>query len=72
MTTSDYVFFKNYYKMIAVDLNKQQTLDADPKAIQQVSFTGNLEQTGDTAMFSMLKEGKKIFCIFYNSIKDLS
>ena len=72
MTTSDYVFFKNYYKMIAVDLNKQQTLDADPKAIQQVSFTGNLEQTGDTAMFSMLKEGKKIFCIFYNSIEDLS
>ena len=72
MTTSDYVFFKNYYKMIAVDLNKQQTLDADPKAIQQVSFTGNLEQTGDTAMFSMLKEGKKIFCIFYNSIVDLS
>ena len=58
--------------MIAVDLNKQQTLDADPKAIQQVSFTGNLEQTGDTAMFSMLKEGKKIFCIFYNSIVDLS
>ena len=36
---SNYVFFKNYYKMIAVNLNKQQALDA----IQQVSFTGNLE-----------------------------
>ena len=28
--------------MIAVDLSKQQVLDADPKAIQQINFTGNL------------------------------
>ena len=33
---SDYIYFKNYYKMIAVDLRKQQVLDADPKAIQQI------------------------------------
>ena len=26
----DYIYFKNYYKMIAVDLSKQQALDADP------------------------------------------
>ena len=35
--------FKNYYKMIAIDLSKQQALDTDPKAIQQIHFTGNLE-----------------------------
>ena len=29
--------------MIAVDLSKQQALDADPKAIQQINFTGNLD-----------------------------
>ena len=29
----DYIYFKNYYKMIAIDLSKQQALDADPKAI---------------------------------------
>ena len=29
----DYIYFKNYYKMIAVDLSKQQARDADPKAI---------------------------------------
>ena len=34
----DYNYFKNYYKMIAIDLSKQQALDADPKAIQQTSF----------------------------------
>ena len=29
----DYNYFKDYYKMIAIHLNKQQALDADPKAI---------------------------------------
>ena len=29
----DYIYFKKYCKMIAVDLSKQQALDADPKAI---------------------------------------
>ena len=34
-------YFKNYYKMIAIYLSKQQALDADPKAIQHIDFTGN-------------------------------
>ena len=29
--------------MIAIDLRKQQALNADPKAIQQINFTGNLD-----------------------------
>ena len=33
----------NYYKIIAIDLSKLQVLDADPKAIQQINFTGNLD-----------------------------
>ena len=37
-----YNYFNKYYKMIAIDLSKQQALDADPKAIQQINFTGNL------------------------------
>ena len=40
----DYHYFNKYYKMIAIYLSKQQGLDADPKAIQKISFTGNLEQ----------------------------
>ena len=32
--------------MIAVDLSKQQALDCDPKAIQQISFTANLNRAG--------------------------
>ena len=38
----DYNYFKEYYKLIAIDLSKQQALDADPKEIQQINFTGNL------------------------------
>ena len=40
----DYAYFKNYYKMIAVDLSKQQALDADPKAIQQINFKASLDR----------------------------
>ena len=38
----DYNYFNNCYKMIAIDLSKQQALDADTKAIQQTNFTRNL------------------------------
>ena len=38
----DYNYFNKYYKMIAIDLSNQQALDADPQAIQQINFTGNL------------------------------
>ena len=40
----DYNYFKNYHKMTAVDLIKQQALDADLKAMQQINFTGNIAQ----------------------------
>ena len=40
----DYNYFNEYYKMIAIDLSKQPALDADPKAIQDINFTGNLER----------------------------
>ena len=38
-TTGYYFYFKKNYKMIAKDLSKQQALDADPRAIQQINFT---------------------------------
>ena len=34
--------------MIVVDISKQQALDGDPKAIQQINFTANLDRAGDT------------------------
>ena len=38
----DYSYFKKYYKMITIWLGKQEALDANPKAMQQTIFTGNL------------------------------
>ena len=38
----DYNYFKRYYKMITIDLSKQQAVDAYSKAVQQIKFTGNL------------------------------
>ena len=34
----EYPYFKDEYKLISIDLSKQQALDADPKAMQQINF----------------------------------
>ena len=55
----DYPYFKIYYKLIAIDLSKQQKLDADPKAIQQINFTGNLDRAEGSTMFFIIEEAKE-------------
>ena len=45
--------------MIAIDLSKQQVLDVDPRAIQQISFTANLDRAGNTIMFFIIEEAKE-------------
>ena len=58
--------------MIAVDLSKQQTLDADPKAIQQINFTGNLAREGNanTTMFFIIEEAKETFLNFHKELLE--
>ena len=56
----DYIYFKIYYKTIAVDLSKQQVLDADPKVIQQINFTANLDRAEIQDSVSLLKKQKKV------------
>ena len=55
----DYNYFKSYYKVIAVDLSKQQALDADPKVIQQINFTANVDRAGNTRIYFILEEAKE-------------
>ena len=55
----DYIYFKHYYKMITVDLSKQQALDVDPKPIQQINFTANLDTAGNTRIYFILEEVKE-------------
>ena len=55
----DYPYFKKYYKLLAIDLSKQQKLDADPKTIQQINFTGNLDRAESSTMFFIIEEAKE-------------
>ena len=59
-----YPYFADTYKMIAVDLSRQQALDADPRAIQQINFTGNLDRAGNTRIYFILEEAKKTILDF--------
>ena len=68
----DYTYFKKYYKMIAIDLSKQQALDADPKAIQQINFTANLDRAGNTRFYFILEEAKEtVFEFSLGTVKVL-
>ena len=68
----DYIYCKNYYKMIATDLSKQQALDPDPKAIQQINFTANLDRAGNTRLYFILEEAKEsIFEFSQGTVKVL-
>ena len=55
----DYPYFTENYKMIAVDLSKQNELDADPRAIQQINFTANLDRARNTTIFFIIEEAKE-------------
>ena len=55
----DHSYFKENSKMIAIDLSKQQALDADPRAIQQINFTANLDRVGNTTMFFIIEQVKE-------------
>ena len=60
----DYPYFANTYKIIAVDLSKQQALDVDPRAIQQINFPANLDEVGNTRVYFILEEAKETILDF--------
>ena len=68
----DYNCFNNYHKMIGIDLSKQQVLNADPKAIQEINFTGNLNRQNakgqninvNTKKFFIIEESKETILDF--------
>ena len=67
-----YPYFKENYKMIEIDLSKQQALDADPRGIQQINFTANLDRNGNTIMFFIIEEAKgTVFEFSQRTVKAL-
>ena len=67
----DYSYFKENYKMIAIDLSKQQVLDADPLKIQQINFTANLDRENTTIFFIIEQEKETIFKFSQGTVKVL-
>ena len=47
----DYVYFKDEFRLVAADLSKQKALVVDPKAIQQIIFTGQVEDEALTVFY---------------------
>ena len=52
-------YFNENYKIIGIDLSKQQVLDADPRPIQQINFTANLNRNGETTMLFIIEQEKE-------------
>ena len=67
----DYPYFIKTYKMIAVNLSKQKALDFDPKAIQQINFTANLDTAGNTRVYVILEEAKETVLDFSQGIEKV-
>ena len=63
----DYAYFKDNYKLIAVDLSKQKALDADPRAIQQIVFQGVVGGDDNTKirLYTILEQSKETILEFY-------
>ena len=76
MTTTvcllDYLYFKENYKMIVIVLIKQQELDTDPRAIQQINFTVNLDRNNGAVMFFIIEKAKEtVFEFSQGTVKVL-
>ena len=68
----DYTYLKRYYKMIAIGLTNQQALDADPKGIQQINLTVNLDRAGETRFYLIVEEAKEtVFDFSQGTVKVL-
>ena len=68
----DYCYLKENYKMIAIDLSKEQALDADPRAIQQINFAANLDRDGNRTTFFVIEQAKEtIFEFSQGTVKVL-
>ena len=59
----DLNYFKEHYKLVAVDLSKQKELDADPRAIQQIEFKYMLGT--DSTIYWVLEKSEETILEFY-------
>ena len=63
-----YNYFKEHYKMIVIDLSKDEPLDTDTKSIQQINLIGNLGGANNRVMFFITEEAKETILDFSEGI----
>ena len=67
-----YSYFIENYKLIVINLSKQQALNADPRAIQQIDFTGNLDEGDGATIFFITEQAKEtVFEFSQGAVKVL-
>ena len=64
----DYAYIRDDYNMITIDLSKQQVLDTNPRADQQINFIANLDRDGDARIFFLFEEAKETVLDFSQGI----
>ena len=69
----DYPYFKGNYKLIAVDLNKQKALDADPRAVEEIVFQGVVggDDNKKLRLYTILEQSKETVLEFYKGTTKL-
>ena len=65
----DFAYFEKNYRLIAADLSKQKALDADPRVIQQIIFTG--QASGNVAVYYILEQSKETLIKFSKGTTNL-
>ena len=69
----DYGYFKDNYRLIAVDLSKQKVLDGDPRAIQQIVFQGIAGRSDNSKirLYTILEKSKEAVLDFYKGTANV-
>ena len=67
--SSDYAYFKKHYKLIAIDLNKQQVLQENEDLIQQINFIGRLENAAN--VFIIIEKKEKSILKFSQNLANV-
>ena len=65
----DYDYFKKYYKLIAIDLSKQQVLQENEDLIQQINFNGKLEEAAN--VFIMIEKKENTILEFLQNLANV-
>ena len=64
----DYNYFRKHYKLTGIDFSKQQLLNGDQKALQEINFTGNVDRNNGATIFFMIEEAKETILDFSQGI----